>query len=68
MISEIRSGQKKGSGQVTLEYFILFAVVAVTVIVGYGAFGGGIKTALESFLNARAAAMWFECQPPRQCP
>lgn len=54
MLSKIVSATGKKMGQVTLEYFILFSVVAMLVIVGFGAFGGGIRNTLEGFVNAAA--------------
>lgn len=41
-------------GQVTLEYFIIFAAVAAVTILGLTTFGTDIRTALGSFFNAAA--------------
>ncbi|MBI3319023.1 MAG: hypothetical protein HYZ89_00320 [Candidatus Omnitrophica bacterium] len=41
-------------GQVTIEYFILFAVMAMLTIVGLTSFQGGIKTSFQGFVNAAA--------------
>ena len=45
------------TGQVTLEYFILFAAVTVAVVVGFQAFHTDIRNALEGFFNAAATKM-----------
>ena len=44
-------------GQVTLEYFILFAVVAAVTIGGLTAYSTDIKNALEQFFNGAAHAI-----------
>jgi len=50
-VMSMRAGR---SGQVTLEYFIIFAAVAAVTIVGLTAFGSNIRTALGGFFNAAA--------------
>jgi Flp pilus assembly pilin Flp len=42
------------NGQVTLEYFIIFAVVAFVTIVTVTTFDDAVKTALQDLFNAAA--------------
>ena len=42
------------AGQVTLEFFILFAVVALLTVIGLTTFNVDIRTALEELFNAAA--------------
>ena len=44
-------------GQVTLEYFILFAVIAAATLGALTAYSTDIKTALEQFFNGAAHAI-----------
>ena len=44
-------------GQVTLEYFMLFAVVAILTLIGFTSFDQGIRTSLQGFVNAAAAKL-----------
>ena len=48
------ANHETNKGQVTLEYFILFAAVAAAVIVGFQAFGADIASAIRDFFNAAA--------------
>lgn len=48
------------SGQVTLEYFVVFAVVTLTVILGFEAFEGGIRRAVADFMAAAARELATE--------
>ena len=41
-------------GQVTLEYFLIFAVLAVLTIVSVATFDDAVKTALQDLFNAAA--------------
>ena len=45
------------SGQATLEYFILFAVLAAVTIGGLTLYSSDIKNALQGFFNAAATKM-----------
>lgn len=45
------------TGQVTLEFFILFAVVALVTVIGLTAFHVDIRKVLEGFFNAAANRM-----------
>ena len=53
----IRNRHGDLDGQVTLEYFLLFAAVAVAVIAGLQLFGEQISSALQEFVNAAAKAI-----------
>ena len=48
-------------GQVTIEYFILFATAAVLTIIGFRSLNDNtnvnMKTSLQGFVNAAAAKM-----------
>ena len=44
-------------GQVVLEYFILFAVVAALTLIGMTTFDDHVKAALERFVGAAAVQM-----------
>ena len=45
------------SGQVTIEYFILFAVVAFATLLAFASFRNGVRAALESGVGAAAEEM-----------
>ena len=42
-------------GQVTIEYFILFVIVAMLTLIGFTSLNGDIRTSLKGFVNAAAA-------------
>lgn len=42
-------------GQVTIEYFILFVIVAMLTLIGLTSFDGDIRTSLQGFVDAAAA-------------
>ncbi|MBI2495990.1 MAG: hypothetical protein HYY90_04990 [Candidatus Omnitrophica bacterium] len=54
MVLKIWSQFGKAKGQVTVEYFLIFAAIAAAVIIGFSAFHGSIRNALEGFANAAA--------------
>ena len=45
------------SGQVTLEYFILFAVVAAATVIGFTTMGRSVRNSLEGFVSSVASAI-----------
>jgi len=47
--------QRRVEGQVTLEYFILFAATAALTVVGFQMFGADVSGALQEFMNAAAS-------------
>lgn len=51
----VMSMRARRSGQITLEYFIIFAAVAAVTILGLTGFGSNIRTTLEGFFNAAAS-------------
>lgn len=44
-------------GQVTLEYFILFAALALLTVIGVTTFHTDVKNAVQGFFNAAATEM-----------
>ncbi len=44
-------------GQVTLEYFILFAALALLTVIGVTTFHTDVKNAVQGFFNAAAKEM-----------
>ncbi len=46
------------TGQVMLEYCILFAVIALLTIVGFTQFDEGIKTATDTFVKHAATSVF----------
>ena len=49
--------QRTGRGQVTVEYFLLFAVVIALTVLGVTSFHTDIRTALEDFFTSLAKTM-----------
>lgn len=47
----------KQCGQVTIEYFILFAVVALLTVAGLTTFDDDVKAAMQAFFQGRAHAI-----------
>ena len=43
------------TGQVTLEYFLLFAIVAMATLLGFTTFDENVRKTCEDFFNAAAA-------------
>ena len=56
-INEINTNKihNSGQGQVTLEYFILFAVMALLTLVGVSTFGNDIRDSLQRFFDHATA-------------
>ena len=46
---------KESIGQVTLEYFLLFTVVALVTLLGFTTFDESVRKTCEDFFNAMAA-------------
>ena len=42
-------------GQVTIEYFLLFTVVALLTVIGFTKFDVNLQAILENFVNAAAS-------------
>jgi len=42
-------------GQVTVEYFILFAIVAVLTLIGLSTFDNNVENSVQEFFDAAAA-------------
>jgi len=53
-LARIKRSASSAVAQVTLEYFILFAVVALVTVIGLTTFDDDIRTSLEGFVNAAA--------------
>ena len=48
---------KLSVGQVTLEYFILLAAVALVTVIGLATFDGGLRGSVRTFFDAAANRM-----------
>ena len=55
--SALRTPQCSHGGQVVVEYFILFAVVALLTLIGFTTFDDDVKRSLEGFVDAAANAI-----------
>ena len=54
VVTTCRIDRRLRRGQSTLEYLILFAVVAAVTLIGLTTFDESIKKALQGFFNAAA--------------
>lgn len=53
----LHSAARRLRGQVTLEYFIIFAMITAIVMAGLATFRDEIKSSLQGFMNGAAAAI-----------
>jgi hypothetical protein len=52
--ADVDGGRAHRGGQVILEYFILFAVVAFATLLAFASFRGGVRQGMEQGIGAAA--------------